>query len=366
VLDIGCGEGYFLDLLKNAGIDAIGYEFTPNAAAVARGKGHTVYTGSFPAPLEGALTGERFDALSLFQVLEHSPDPVGFLKSARSLLRPGGLLVITLPDSEGPARYFPESLTEIPPHHVSQWCESAFRVGLPRLRLQAKRILREPLPDYLWHSYLPVMWDSEIWPAAICRSLDPDEKMGRIERILWFIERMKQMNVKRLYGVPGPTLYAVVEQIEMEAGTWGVEHGAQSLDRVSPVQEGTEPSLGLCKFLSDVESRFEESLRFCTIDTAFRLGKRAAALARSEALLVQREGEFANRESELAKNEGELAKSESELAQREGEMAVRFQEREASIARRELQLAAIMNTWTYRIAKAALWPAAKLRHSLRG
>lgn len=95
VLDIGCGQGGFLDLARRAGLDTAGVEISRRAAAIAAAKGHRVFCRSV---LDGPITeGERFDLVVMWDVLEHLPDPGQALRRAREVLAPGGRLFITTP-----------------------------------------------------------------------------------------------------------------------------------------------------------------------------------------------------------------------------------------------------------------------------
>jgi len=216
VLDIGCGNGEFLSLLRQhtKDLDCVGYEFSPEAAESARSRGYTVHDGPFPQSVIAAGGRESFDVVCVFQVIEHIVDPYSFISSIKKLVRPGGMLIISVPNADGPLRFFSDALTDIPPHHVSRWCASAFRIGMPRLGFKVKKVAYEPLPDYLWEGYLPTMWESNIWPAVICGILDHFKRMERSERIRWFIRKMKILKVRWLRGVPGHTLYTVLQLVK--------------------------------------------------------------------------------------------------------------------------------------------------------
>lgn len=208
VLDVGCGSGYFLDLLRDniPTIDRAGYEFNPEVARLARSKGHSVYHGRFPEAVLPVGADKPFDAVCMFQVLEHLPDPIGFLKDVQRLLSPSGILIVGVPDAAGPVRHFSSALTDIPPHHVSRWCESAFRAGMPRLGFRVLKVAYEPLPYYLWRSYLPVMLERDILPGMIGKALN----RTRITYLL--IRLLTSLGVRWLRGVPGHTLYAVLQR----------------------------------------------------------------------------------------------------------------------------------------------------------
>jgi SAM-dependent methyltransferase len=96
VLDVGCGRGFTLSFLRAAGYRGVGVELSPAAAHHARQSlGLDVRAGDF-LTLPFAL--EEFDVIIFWHSLEHVADPMRALDRARELLRPGGLLVIAVPN----------------------------------------------------------------------------------------------------------------------------------------------------------------------------------------------------------------------------------------------------------------------------
>ena len=59
--------------------------------------------------------------MSFFQVVEHVPDPRRFLSEARTLVAPGGFLIVSVPNRDGIFRLLPYDPANMPPHHVSRW-----------------------------------------------------------------------------------------------------------------------------------------------------------------------------------------------------------------------------------------------------
>ena len=98
LLDVGCAAGWFLEAARDRGMNATGIEPDDAMATEARAKGLEVHTGYFP---DQGLAPGRFDVVSLNDVFEHLPDPVGILESASAILAPGGVLVLALPTSDG-------------------------------------------------------------------------------------------------------------------------------------------------------------------------------------------------------------------------------------------------------------------------
>lgn len=207
ILDVGCGSGIFLDFLRKRIPEAqlCGYDLNSQLMDQLEAKGYGVIR-----ELPEASSGEvpRFDAICMLQVLEHVADPLQFFQTFLPLLRPGGIIIVTTPNAEGPIRFFQNALTEVPPHHTTRWSERSFRALLSRSGCKVSNVQMEPLPDYLWDSYLPAIWDEPIWPARI---FDPIARARGLvtvgERSGFAAQAMKQAGVRWLQDVPGHTIY---------------------------------------------------------------------------------------------------------------------------------------------------------------
>lgn len=96
LLDVGTAAGAFVAAARKAGWDASGCE--PNrwlAEFGARHYGITIRQGSV---FDQNYTPGSFDVVTLWDVIEHTPDPVAVVRHCRTLLKPDGLLVINYPD----------------------------------------------------------------------------------------------------------------------------------------------------------------------------------------------------------------------------------------------------------------------------
>lgn len=92
LLEIGSSVGLFLDEARGRGWDVVGIEPSRWAARSAAARGLEVFNGTLE---EFGATGDRFDLIACWDVLEHLEDPLGALRRACELLAPGGLLVLT-------------------------------------------------------------------------------------------------------------------------------------------------------------------------------------------------------------------------------------------------------------------------------
>jgi SAM-dependent methyltransferase len=100
VLDIGCGRGFLLDAFRRRGWDVHGTELDERSSAHAREVlGIDVRLGPDAA---SSWPDGHFDAVTLWHVIEHLPEPVQALATARRLLRPGGVLLVGAPNFGSP------------------------------------------------------------------------------------------------------------------------------------------------------------------------------------------------------------------------------------------------------------------------
>ena len=94
ILDVGCGDGFHLDLLRDFGDPGWvleGVDASERAASAARARGLTVHLGTVE---EVALPPASFDLALVIATIEHVADPLSLLRTVRALLRPGGRAVV--------------------------------------------------------------------------------------------------------------------------------------------------------------------------------------------------------------------------------------------------------------------------------
>lgn len=117
LLDIGAGNGDFLDLARSAGWAVQGVEPDRKAATVCRDRGLDVRVGGIE---QFAEERGRFDYITISHVIEHVHDPRGLLMQAFDLLEPGGCLYIDTPniDAFGHKRYGDAWRGLEPPRHL--------------------------------------------------------------------------------------------------------------------------------------------------------------------------------------------------------------------------------------------------------
>ena len=95
LLDIACGNGHFLSRAKQKGWEVRGLDSSAeNSRSAWENHQITVAVSDFG----GYRTNERFDCVSLWDFIEHVPDPRALLAKAGSFLKPSGVLLVATPD----------------------------------------------------------------------------------------------------------------------------------------------------------------------------------------------------------------------------------------------------------------------------
>ena len=131
VLDVGCGNGGFLVGLKARGWTVQGTDTSAPGCEVARSRGIPDYHGDLA---RAGFPDGSFDAVTLWHVLEHVADPLAELAEIRRILRPGGRLVVQVPDADSLTlrlcgdRWFPFDV----PRHLQHFTPRSLRETLER------------------------------------------------------------------------------------------------------------------------------------------------------------------------------------------------------------------------------------------
>ena len=104
ILDVGCGEGRFLSLLRDYGHpewEMVGLEFDETAIARCKEKGFEAFAERVEDFAERPEQQGRYDGVVMLQLIEHVEDPALICERVRSLLRPGGVFIVETPNLGG-------------------------------------------------------------------------------------------------------------------------------------------------------------------------------------------------------------------------------------------------------------------------
>jgi O-antigen chain-terminating methyltransferase len=179
VLDLGCGRGEFLDLLREAGIRGRGVEGNANAVAECRARGHQVVAGDLLQVLGGEPEAS-LGGLFASQVVEHLKPPVlqALLAEAHRVLAPGGSLVLETVNPASALAFldvFLRDLTHERPLHPETLRFMAAAAGFVEARIE----LRSPVPEDVRLTLLP----SGALPPAATRVVN--ENAERLNALLF-------------------------------------------------------------------------------------------------------------------------------------------------------------------------------------
>lgn len=152
LLDFGCGGGWFLAQMEAEGWQVTGLDNAEGLVErLRRETGWRVLHGTFPHP---QLAPQSFDLITMWQALEHVPDPKGTLREARRLLVPGGKLVVAVPNIDSlPFRMFGECWFGLDlPRHLTHFAPWTLHVMLERAGFFVERIEMVRHSSWLRHS----------------------------------------------------------------------------------------------------------------------------------------------------------------------------------------------------------------------
>jgi SAM-dependent methyltransferase len=156
VLEVGCGSGRFARFLPQP-VRYVGLDTNTGAVARAQASGLDVRVQELAEFANGNQGG--FNMVCAFQVLEHLPDPTTFLGTLASLLRSGGLAVISVPADDSFVGGELNNVLNLPPHHATRWPDQALaRLG-SCCGLETVELVHEPLdPAHVRGAAMASLW----------------------------------------------------------------------------------------------------------------------------------------------------------------------------------------------------------------
>lgn len=171
LLDIACGGGAWLHRAQTKGAVVCGIDTNPSAVENAHSAGLQAYC----VPLEHFALNRRgdFDIVTAFQVVEHISDVLPFLEAAKTCLKPGGKLIVTVPNR---LRYVREQFEPLdhPPHHISRWSAQQFLhiENVTGLKLKSVRFETATMSECrtaLRNKVAPIGYTESLWARALGR-----------------------------------------------------------------------------------------------------------------------------------------------------------------------------------------------------
>jgi SAM-dependent methyltransferase len=180
-LEVGCGTGNVLRALEQTckGGLVVGMDLFGEGLSYARRR---VSCPLVQGDIHANPFGTRFEAIGLFDVLEHLPNDVEVLSELRSMLTPGGALILTVPAHMSLWSYFDEAS-----HH----CRRYEQAELAR-KLKAAGYRVEFMSQYM-ATIFPLVWVGRRWAAFTRRKAGNAEESAR---------RTHELTIKELRITP--------------------------------------------------------------------------------------------------------------------------------------------------------------------
>lgn len=142
VLDVGCGGGNFFNHLEGKNCECYGLDKSDFAVELLKAKGINFSNEDIEVYAE--KNKNKFDYITGFQILEHVKLPGSFIESMVKMLKPGGTLVIAVPNNEPYfLKYDKYHTLNLPPHHMGLWNGESLTNMAPHFGLKVKEIKYE-------------------------------------------------------------------------------------------------------------------------------------------------------------------------------------------------------------------------------
>jgi 2-polyprenyl-3-methyl-5-hydroxy-6-metoxy-1,4-benzoquinol methylase len=217
ILDIGCGRGLFLNLMKKDGWLVTGHEFDGKSASYAKNNYEIdVHTGD----LKGQFEKESFDVININHVLEHMKKPGETLLECNRILKKGGLLVVAVPNIDSLQAKFGKKIwfqLDIPFHlyHFS----SKGLVDLIKSKMFHVDLIRHFKFEYNPFGWLQTMLNvSGVRENHLYDLLKSSELKDKVNKYFPSIDAVKSLLLIPLY-LPLSIIFSTIETLLRKGGT---------------------------------------------------------------------------------------------------------------------------------------------------
>lgn len=151
ILDIGCGDGAFLQRAMAQRHEVIGLDFSEADIKLIRDKGIDAHVADVKNFKVCFTSQQTFDIITMFQIVEHLTDPYQTMSNIEAIAAPNAVLYIGCPSDLRFSRFFshPGPLNandfwDYPPQHVLRWTHAALTAFLSRHHWRVEWIRYEP------------------------------------------------------------------------------------------------------------------------------------------------------------------------------------------------------------------------------
>lgn len=178
ILEVGSGGLGFVEKMHNAGYHITGLELNKTSIQKAKKIGLRVLEESIEAHAESNY--QKYDAVCSFQVLEHVTQVSSFVSAKIDCLKPGGKLIIAVPNNDSFIKYTKNFLLNSPPHHMGLWNITSLKSMANLFNLKVEKVFYEPLQNYHMESYLNLMIQENISKTRLLKKVFYKLKLKRL------------------------------------------------------------------------------------------------------------------------------------------------------------------------------------------
>lgn len=182
VLDIGCGFGETLGYYRSHGCDAYGVEADENILRVAKKFNYQVEVGLFDP---GKYPVDFFDYITMGQVIEHVTDPLGTFKGIARILKPGGVAIISTPNSNGWGRRFfaRKWINWHVPYHLQFFTIKSMRIASKKAGLKLEKVKTITHSDWLYYQQIHLLFYPQIGEPSLFWSPKAQKERSKKQKI---------------------------------------------------------------------------------------------------------------------------------------------------------------------------------------
>jgi SAM-dependent methyltransferase len=173
-LDVGCGGGALLSAMQALGWSCFGIDLSEESIRASRKRAPQAFVKK--ALLQDLCEESFYDLIVLSHVLEHLPNPISSLHHCLSLLRPGGKLVVVVPNiASAEAKLFSRSWLGLEiPRHLIHFTERTAKNVIERAGFQIENVRPSYMASSISQSILlsaPSRWRQQLLHSSLSRIL---------------------------------------------------------------------------------------------------------------------------------------------------------------------------------------------------